>query len=29
LPQIVGGVLVLSGVGLAHREKHPEDEVNV
>ena len=29
LPQIMGGVLVLSGVGLAHREKHPEDEVNV
>jgi drug/metabolite transporter (DMT)-like permease len=29
LPQIVGGVLVLIGVGLAHREKHPEEEVNV
>jgi drug/metabolite transporter (DMT)-like permease len=29
LPQIMGGVLVLGGVGLAHREKHPEDEVNV
>jgi len=29
LPQIVGGVLVLSGVGLAHRQRHPEDEANV
>jgi drug/metabolite transporter (DMT)-like permease len=29
LPQIIGGLLVLSGVGLAHRKKHPEDEVNV
>lgn len=29
LPQILGGLLVLSGVALAHREKHPEDEVNV
>jgi drug/metabolite transporter (DMT)-like permease len=29
LPQIIGGLLVLSGVGLAHRQKHPEDEVNV
>jgi hypothetical protein len=27
--QIVGGVLVLCGVGLAHREKHPEEEANV
>jgi hypothetical protein len=29
LPQIVGGVLVLSGVGPAHRQRHPEDEANV
>jgi drug/metabolite transporter (DMT)-like permease len=29
LPQIVGGVLVLSGVGLAHRRRHPEEEANV
>jgi len=29
LPQIVGGALVLSGVGLAHRQRHPEDEANV
>jgi len=29
LPQILGGVLVLSGVGLAHRQRHPEDEANV
>lgn len=29
LAQIVGGVLVLAGVGLAHREKNPEDEANV
>jgi drug/metabolite transporter (DMT)-like permease len=28
-PQIAGGALVLSGVGLAHREKHPEEETNV
>lgn len=28
-PQVVGGVLVLSGVGLAHRQRHPEDEANV
>lgn len=27
--QIVGGTLVLSGVGLAHRQRHPEDEANV
>jgi drug/metabolite transporter (DMT)-like permease len=27
--QIVGGILVLSGVGLAHREKNPEEEANV
>lgn len=29
LPQIVGGTLVLSGVGLAHRQSHPQDEANV
>ena len=29
LPQIAGGLLVLSGVGLAHRQRHPEDEANV
>jgi len=29
LPQIVGGALVLAGVGLAHRQRHPEDEANV
>jgi drug/metabolite transporter (DMT)-like permease len=29
LPQIVGGMLVLLGVGLAHRHRHPEDEANV
>ena len=29
LPQIAGGVLVLAGVGLAHRQRHPEDEANV
>ena len=29
LPQIVGGVLVLGGVGLAHRQRHPEEEANV
>jgi drug/metabolite transporter (DMT)-like permease len=29
LAQIVGGILVLSGVGLAHREKNPEEEANV
>jgi len=29
LPQIVGGALVLFGVGLAHRERHPEEEANV
>ncbi len=27
--QILGGALVLSGVGLAHRQPHPEDEANV
>ena len=29
LPQILGGILVLAGVGLAHRQRHPEDEANV
>ena len=29
VPQIIGGALVLSGVGLAHRQRHPEEEVNV
>jgi len=29
LSQIMGGILVLSGVALAHRTKHPEDECNV
>jgi drug/metabolite transporter (DMT)-like permease len=28
-PQILGGVLVLSGVGLAHRQRHPEEEANI
>jgi len=28
-PQIVGGALVLSGVGLAHRKRHPEEEANI
>jgi drug/metabolite transporter (DMT)-like permease len=28
-PQIVGGALVLLGVGLAHRQRHPEEEANV
>ena len=27
--QIVGGALVLSGVGLAHRQRHPEEEANL
>ena len=27
--QILGGVLVLAGVALAHRQRHPEDECNV
>jgi drug/metabolite transporter (DMT)-like permease len=27
--QILGGALVLSGVGLAHRKRHPEEEANV
>jgi drug/metabolite transporter (DMT)-like permease len=29
LPQIVGGALVLSGVALAHRQRHPEEEANL
>jgi drug/metabolite transporter (DMT)-like permease len=29
LPQIIGGILVLCGVGLAHRQKHPEEEANL
>jgi drug/metabolite transporter (DMT)-like permease len=29
LAQIVGGALVLSGVGLAHRQRHPEEEANI
>lgn len=29
VPQIIGGAMVLSGVGLAHRQRHPEDEANV
>ena len=28
-PQIIGGLFVLLGVGLAHRKIHPEDEANV
>ncbi len=28
-PQILGGVLVLSGVALAHRQRHPEEEANI
>jgi drug/metabolite transporter (DMT)-like permease len=28
-PQIVGGALVLFGVGLAHRKRHPEEEANI
>lgn len=27
--QIAGGLLVLAGVGVAHRQKHPEEEANV
>jgi drug/metabolite transporter (DMT)-like permease len=27
--QIAGGLLVLVGIGVAHRQKHPEDEANV
>jgi len=29
LAQILGGALVLCGVGIAHRRRHPEDEANV
>jgi drug/metabolite transporter (DMT)-like permease len=29
VPQILGGALVLCGVGLAHRKRHPEEEANV
>jgi len=29
MPQIAGGILVLSGVGLAHRQRHPEEEANI
>lgn len=29
LPQIIGGALVLVGVGLAHRQRHPEEEANI
>ncbi len=29
IEQIAGGLLVLVGVGLAHRKKHPEEEANV
>lgn len=28
-PVIVGGTLVLSGIALAHRQRHPEDEANI
>ena len=28
-PQIAGGALVLTGVGLAHRQRHPEEEANI
>lgn len=28
-PLVVGGALVLSGIGLAHRQRHPEDEANI
>jgi drug/metabolite transporter (DMT)-like permease len=28
-PQIAGGALVLCGVGLTHRQKHPEEEANI
>ncbi|MGB2626898.1 MAG: DMT family transporter [Candidatus Acidiferrum sp.] len=27
--QIAGGILVLIGVGVAHRQKHPEEEANI
>jgi len=29
LAQVLGGLLVLAGVALAHRQRHPEDECNV
>lgn len=29
MPQILGGAFVLTGVGLAHRRRHPEDEANI
>jgi drug/metabolite transporter (DMT)-like permease len=29
MPQIAGGILVLAGVGLAHRQRHPEEEANI
>jgi len=28
-PQILGGILVLVGIALAHRQRHPEEEANV
>jgi len=27
--QVAGGILVLVGVGVAHRQKHPEEEANI
>jgi drug/metabolite transporter (DMT)-like permease len=29
LAQVLGGLLILAGVALAHRQRHPEDEANV
>jgi drug/metabolite transporter (DMT)-like permease len=29
VPQFVGGAMVLSGVALAHRQRHPEEEANI
>jgi len=29
MAQIIGGLLVLCGVGLAHRQRHPEEEANI
>lgn len=29
MTQIIGGLLVLCGVGLAHRQRHPEEEANI
>ncbi len=29
LSQVFGGLLILAGVALAHRQRHPEDEANV